>query len=107
MKAGIVVLAVGVLQATEPEPAIWYDSKGKVALIEAVPAAPPREPFVPQWVAREERRDRALKGEFRHRRSRTWSSWGWGYPSFRVRYRTPVHHHHRCSPAGGIRVIIR
>lgn len=106
MKAGIFFfLAVAALPAVEPEKTVWYDSKGKVVLIEE-PAAKAPEPFVPQWVAREERRDRALKGGFRHRRSRGWSSCpGWSYPLSGFHCAMP--RYYRCFPASGVRVIIR
>lgn len=106
MKTGIFfLLATAAVQAGEPGKTVWYDSTGKVALIEASPKRAP-EPFVPLWVAREERRDRALKGGVRHHRNRTWSSsWGWGYPVYGFRYATPTYY--RCVPSAGIRVIIR
>ena len=106
MKTGILFfLAIAALPAAEPEKTVWYDSKGKVVLVEETAAKAP-EPFVPQWVAREERRDRALKGGFRHRRSHAWpSSWGWAYPVYGFRYTTPCSY--RCFPARGVRVIIR
>jgi hypothetical protein len=107
MKAAILLLVLGTLQAAEPESTVWYDSKGKVVLVET-PAEKPPEPFIPQWVAREEeRRDRALKGDTRHRRSRAGPSspWGWSYPVVGFGYCTP--RHYRCFPSGGVRVIIR
>jgi hypothetical protein len=106
MKAGMLFfLAAAALHAAEPEKTVWYDSKGKVVFVEE-PAAKAREPFVPQWVAREERRDRALKGGFRHHRSRAWpSSWGWSYPVYGCYFSAP--RYYRCSPATGVRVIIR
>ena len=106
MKAGYLLVLTGALQAAEPEPTVWFDSKGKVALVEA-PAAKAREPFIPQWVAREERRDQALKGGTRHRRSRAWfsSSWGWSCPVYGFGYCTP--RYYRCFPSVGVRVIIR
>ena len=98
-------LAAAALPAAEREKTVWYDSKGKVVLIEEL-VAEAREPFVPQWVAREERRDRALKGAFRHRRSRAWSSpWGLAYPVYGFHCGSP--RFYRCFPAGGVRVIIR
>jgi hypothetical protein len=106
MKAAILLLVLGTLQAAEPESTVWYDSKGRVVLVEA-PAAKAPGPFIPQWVAREERRDRALKGGTRHRRSRAWpsSAWGWSYPVYGFGYCAP--HYYRCFPSGGVRVIIR
>jgi hypothetical protein len=106
MKAGILFfLTTAALPAAEPEKTVWYDSKGKVVLVEEVGAKAPK-PFVPQWVAREERRDRALKGGTRHRWSRTRSSaWGWAYPVYGFHCAVPGYY--RCFPASGVRVIIR
>ncbi|WP_367870183.1 hypothetical protein [Luteolibacter sp. Populi] len=86
MKAGLLLLLTTALQATEIEGTVWYDAKGKIAVVDG-PAAEKKapEPFVPKWVAREERRDRALRGEFRHRTSRSRSygegGWAWSYPA--------------------------
>ena len=80
------MLLTGALQATEIEGTVWYDAGGKIAVVDG-PAAEKKapEPFVPKWVAREERRDRALRGEFRHRthRSRSYDDggWAWSYPA--------------------------
>lgn len=82
MKAGLLLLLAGALQAGEIDGTVWYDSKGKVAWVEG-PASKERarEPFVPHWVAYEKRRDRALRGDFR-RRSRgsdAYPVWGETY----------------------------
>ena len=109
MKAvlGLLLLALP-LPAEEEKSTVWYDSGGKVVLVEKPSAAKTApEPWVPRWVAREERRDRALRGGYRRSRNRdgiypAWGrGWSWSYP---VRYCRPL----PCTrPCSGIRVIIR
>jgi hypothetical protein len=106
MKAGILFFAaITSLPAAAAEKTVWYDSKGNVALVEKESSKIP-EPFIPQWVAREERRDRALKGSPGPRRSRGWSStWSWAYPTYgSACYRQA---YPRCHRPAGWRVIIR
>ncbi len=110
MKAvlGLLLLACP-LRAEEEKGTVWYDSGGKVVLVEkpsAAKAAP--EPWVPQWVAREERRDRALRGGYRRSgcRDGIYPAWGWGW-SFPVRYCRPCPPPPCARPFSGIRVIIR
>lgn len=90
MKAGwFLLLFAGILQAEEVEGTVWYNSKGEVVVVDG-PAAEKKapEPWLPQWVAREERRDRALRGGS-PRRGRSWDGdayaessgvWDWSYP---------------------------
>ena len=124
MKAVIFLLLAGALQATEIEGTVWYNAEGKVAIVDG-PAAEKRAPqsWQPQWVAREARRDKALRGEFRHRSSRRYYGsgyddygygYGWGYSYAPYFYSTGVSY--RCaprpcgsyaSPSAGLRVIIR
>ena len=91
MKAGwFLLLFAGTLQAEEIEGTVWYNSKGEVAVVDG-PAAEKKapEPWLPQWVAREARRDKALRGGS-PRRGRSWDGdayaesygavWGWSYP---------------------------
>ncbi len=100
------------------EGTVWYDSKGKVAWVDgpaAVKKAP--APFIPQWVAREERRDEALRGDYRPRGDASYDTPTWGYWSgLRPVYRTgsflhcrsyPSSAFHYTRPSGGVRVIIR
>lgn len=115
MKAGLglLLLPVGLLPAAESEETVWYDSKGRVAAVENVSESKKAPaPWIPQWVAREERRDKALRGGG-YRRSRfSWdgavydSGWGWASPAFYCRpaYCAPVPCH---RPFSGVRVIIR
>lgn len=108
MKAGILFfLAISALPASAEGTTVWYDSKGNVAVVEKEsPKA--AQPFIPRWVAREERGDRALKGGSSPRRSRGWSgSWGWSYPypAYGFSCHRPVYH--RCYSSAGWRVIIR
>lgn len=106
MKAGILFFAaISSLPSVAAEKTVWYDSKGNVALVEKETAKIP-EPFIPQWTAREERRDRALKGSPSARRSRSWSStWGWAYPIYGSACYRPAYP--RCHGTAGWRVIIR
>lgn len=121
MKTALFALLLASAQAGAIEGTVWYDSKGKVAWVDG-PAAEKKapEPFVPQWVAREERRDRALRGDYRPRgnASYDWPAWGArGYWSaVRPVYRSgPVLHCRSypsssfrvTRPSGGMRVIIR
>lgn len=106
--------------AGEVEGTVWYDSKGEVAWVDG-PAAEKKAPapFIPQWVAREERRDRALRGDYRPRGrdADAWPVWdsGYGYTgaylyrggyggSYRACRSYPSH---VTRPSGGVRVIIR
>ena len=75
----LLILSAGVLQAAEIEGTKWYDHRGKLVMVDG-PAAENKAPetWEPQWVAREERRDKALRGEFRHRTSR-YRGYGYGY----------------------------
>lgn len=98
------------LPAVESGETVWYDSKGRVAMVES-PAAEKKAPapWVPQWVAREERRDKALRGGYRRSRSfwnGAYSTWDWGYPAFYCRPLpcAPIPCH---RPFSGVRVIIR
>jgi len=106
MKAGYcLLLLTGFLQAVEIEGTVWYDSKGQIVVVDG-PAAEKKAPapWIPQWVAREARRDKALRGGYR--RSRSWSHdiypvWGWSYA---VGYCRPS----PCArPFRGVSVIIR
>ena len=108
---GLLLLPLGILPAEEAGDTVWYDSKGRVAAVES-PAVEKKAPapWVPQWVAREERRDKALHGGYRRNRS-SWdgaiySTWDWAYPAFHCRPVpwTPI----PCArPFSGVRVIIR
>lgn len=113
MKAGLFLLLAGALQAGEIEGTVWYDSKGEVAWVEG-PASEEkaREPWVPQWVAREARRDRELKGDYRRNgyRADGHAVWGGFYPVTRWRSCrfTPVYPRRCAAPTfRGIGVIIR
>lgn len=114
MKAAWISLlpVAGILLAEEPKETVWYDSKGTVVAVEPA-AAESRAPvrFVPQWVEREARRDKALRGDGYRRSRNGWADdgyvgWGWSWP---VRYCRPS----PCLPVpcarpfGGVRVIIR
>ena len=90
MKAGCLLLLTGLLQAGEIDGTVWYDSKGQIVVVDGPAAKKAPAPWLPQWVAREARRDRALRGGYR--RSRSWSNdiypvWGWSYA---VGYRRPT-----------------
>ena len=118
MKPILFLLLAAAARASEVEGTVWYDAKGKVAWVDG-PAAEKKAPapFVPQWVAREERRDRALRGDYRPRGNASYDWPAWGYwsglrpvyrngASFRCRsYPSPSFHITR--PSGGVRVIIR
>lgn len=121
MRAVLWILLAGVLPAGAIEGTVWYDAGGKVAWVDG-PAAEEKAPvpFVPQWVAREERRDRALRGDYRPRGRGTfaWTGWGYGhgcaYPvscrrwSSHVSCRSyPSASFHHTRPSAGVRVIIR
>lgn len=118
MKIPAMLLLLVSAQAGALEGTVWYDAKGKVAWVDG-PAAEKKAPapFIPQWVAREERRDRALRGDYRPRgnTSYDWPAWGYwsglrpGYrsgTSFRCRS-YPSSSFHFTRPSGGVRVIIR
>jgi hypothetical protein len=122
MKALLPLLLAGSLQAGTIEGTVWYDANGEVAWVDGPAARETRPPFVPQWVAREERRDRALRGSPRPRGRWTsaWPVWGYGgggwsgcSPHSRVwgatfRCRSyPSSSFHVTRPSGGLRVIIR
>lgn len=125
MKTALFMLLLVSAHAGEVEGTVWYDSKGKVAWVDG-PAAEKKAaaPFIPQWVAREERRDRALRGDYRPRGrgADVWPVWnsgyGYGYSGgYRYRgsyggsYRScrsyPSSSFHYTRPSGGVRVIIR
>jgi hypothetical protein len=118
MKPILFLLLAAAARAGEVEGTVWYDAKGKVAWVDG-PAAEKKAPapFVPQWVAREERRDRALRGDYRPRGrvSYDWPAWGY-WSGLRPVYRTGASFHcriypsssfHITRPSGGVRVIIR
>ena len=118
MKTALVILLAAAARAGAVEGTVWYDAKGKVAWVDG-PAAEKKAPapFIPQWVAREERRDRALRGDYRPRGNVSydwpaWSYWGAVRPGYRTgvavgcrSYRSSSFHYVR--PSGGVRVIIR
>jgi hypothetical protein len=118
MKTALFILLLVSSKAGAIEGTVWYDSKGKVAWVDG-PAAEKKAPapFIPQWVAREERRDKALRGDYRPRSNASydwpaWSYWGAvrpGYgpgPAVGCRsYRFSSFHYTR--PSSGVRVIIR
>jgi hypothetical protein len=118
MKCVILILLAGSLPADSIEGTVWYDSKGKVAWVDG-PAAEKKaaEPFVPQWIAREERRDRALRGGYRPhgRASSGWPAWGYwsGVRPYDRSVATPLpcrafpSSFRITRPSGGLRVIIR
>lgn len=113
MKKALFILLVASAHAAEVDGTVWYDSKGKVAWVDG-PAAEKKDPapFVPQWVAREERRDRALRGDYRPRGrgADVWPAWGYGY-GYSSGYRScrsyPSSSFHVTRPSCGLRVIIR
>ncbi|QJE96169.1 hypothetical protein [Luteolibacter luteus] len=114
MKAGLGLLPLmaGLISAEESTDTVWYDSKGRVVVVEsAAEAKKAAAPWLPQWVAREERRDKALRGDGRRRSRSSWdgavySTWDWGYPAFYCRPSPCVLV--PCSrPFSGVRVIIR
>jgi len=121
MKAVILfLLSAGALHATETEAegTKWFDHRGKVVMVDEPAAAEETAPerWEPQWIAREERRDKALRGEFRHRTSR-YRGYGYGYGYGDWGYYTGVSFGVRvgggyCPPrvpcaSPGVRVIIR
>ena len=103
----------GLAPARDIEGTVWYDSQGKVAWVEGPAAQKKPEPFVPHWVAYEQRRDRALRGGFRRhsRHGDAWPAWGgawYGGTGFRSRVVCHPRPAFRCvRPYGGVRVIIR
>ncbi len=114
------MLLLASAQAGTIEGTVWYDAKGKVAWVDGLAAAKKApEPFIPQWVAREERRDRALRGDYRPRGrgADAWPVWGYGYYGYAGGYRPgggqiscrsyPSPAFHDTRPSGGVRVIIR
>lgn len=123
MKTALFMLLLVSAHAGEVEGTVWYDSKGKVAWVDGLAAekkAP--APFIPQWVAREERRDRALRGDYRPRGrgADSWPVWdsGYGYSggylyrgsyggSYHACRSYPSSSFHVTRPSGGVRVIIR
>jgi hypothetical protein len=122
MRIALLLPLVGSLHAGEIEGTVWYDARGEVAWVDGPAARDSRPPFVPQWVAREERRDRALRGGFRPRSRWTsaWPVWGYGggyWISHAPRHRAsggffrcrsfPSSSFHWTRPSGGLRVIIR
>jgi hypothetical protein len=117
MKAALFMLLIVSAHAGEVDGTVWYDSKGKVAWVDG-PAAEKKSPapFIPQWVAREERRDRALRGDYRPRGrgADVWPTWGYGYSSGYIShggYRScrsyPSSSFRVTQPYCGLRVIIR
>jgi hypothetical protein len=122
MKAAFFILLAVSADAGAIEGTVWYDARGEVAWVDGPAARESRPPFVPQWVAREERRDRALRGDSRPRGrwSSAWPVWGYGGgywtgyrphsrvwgPTFRCRS-VPTSSFHLTRPSGGLRVIIR
>jgi hypothetical protein len=122
MKTALFILLAAAARAGALEGTVWYDAKGKVAWVDG-PAAEKKEraPFMPQWVAREERRDRALRGDYRPRGrgADAWPVWGYGYGYYGHvgTYRRGGGHFscrsypsslfHVTRPASGVRVIIR
>jgi hypothetical protein len=109
MKAVSLLLLTGALQAGEIEGTVWYDSQGKVAVVDG-PASTIKapEPFVPHWVKEEERREIAARDSVRppsySRRSE--ETWGWSYPVSYCRFTpcVPV----RCAPSfRGFSAVIR
>ena len=109
MKAFLFLALAGLATAGEIEGTVWYDAKGKVAWVEG-PAAKKKSPprFIPHWVAYEQRRDRALRGNLR-RHSRgcgAWPTWG-GYWHGGAVFRSGT----ACRPVaavrGGVRIIVR
>lgn len=120
MKAVVLLLlSAGALQAAEIEGTKWYNHKGELVMVDGPAAAEKKAPvrWEPQWVAREERRDKALRGEFRHRTSRYRGygydyGYGWGgyyYPGVSFGVRVGGYYAPRipCVSSGGLRVIIR
>jgi hypothetical protein len=121
MRALLPLLLAGSLHAGTIEGTVWYDAKGEVAWVDGPAARESRPPFVPRWVAREERRDRALRGSPRPRVRWTsaWPVWGCGsgWTSLRPQFRVwsagfpcrsyPSSSFHVTRPGGGLRVIIR
>ncbi|MFC7336444.1 hypothetical protein ACFQY0_04580 [Haloferula chungangensis] len=108
------------LMAEEVDETTWYDSEGKVVLVEGPDAVPTEQPFVAEWRKREiERRDRMNYrntdpfydgiGDWGSR------SWGWTtgtyvrgrYGCFSPRFYSGFHRPYRASFRAGSRVIIR
>jgi hypothetical protein len=118
MKAALFVLLLASIRVGAVEGTVWYNAKGKVAWVDG-PAAEKKAPasFIPQWVAREERRDRALRGDYRPlgRGADAWPVWGYGCSygysrSYRFSGACRSYPSSRFSiarPSGGLRVIIR
>lgn len=123
MKTALFMFLLVSAHAGEVEGTVWYDSKGEVAWVDG-PAAEKKAPapFIPQWVAREERRDRALRGDYRPRGrgADAWPVWdsGYGYSggyryrggyggSYRACRSYPSSSFHVTRPSGGVRLIIR
>jgi hypothetical protein len=118
MKMTPFILLAAASQAGAIEGTVWYDAKGKVAWVDG-PAAEKKSPapFIPQWVAREERRDKALRGDYRPRGNASYDWPAWGYWSgvrpvyrgshFRHCRSYPSSSYHSTRPSGGVRVIIR
>ena len=106
------LLSAGALHAEESGKTVWYDSKGTVVAVEEAgeeSQAPVR--FVPQWVKREEQRDKALRGDGYRRNRGAWTDggyigWGWSWPARYCRS-TPCLPAPCARPFGGVRVIIR
>lgn len=116
----LLLLSAAALQAGEIEGTKWYNHEGKLVMVDG-PAAATKKPdrWRPQWAIDDERRAEALRGKFRHRRSRYggyddygygYGYGGWGYfysgAAFGVRvggYCTP---RIPCT-SSGLRVIIR
>ncbi len=114
----LLLLSATALLATEVEGTKWYNHKGELVMVDG-PAAATQKPerWRPQWAIDDERRAEALRGKYRHRRSRSswgyddygygYSGWGFVYPgTFGVRLGG------YCAPrvpcvSSGLRVIIR
>ncbi|MGB6221327.1 hypothetical protein [Haloferula sp.] len=79
----ILILAIP-LMAAEPGETEWYDSEGKLVLVEGPDAVPAEVPFVAEWRQREIDRRARYQGEWS---SEIWPVWGgngyprrWNYP---------------------------
>ena len=71
------------LVAAEPEGTAWYDSEGKLVLVESADAEPAEEPFVAEWRKREIERRERYSGDWS---SEMWPVWGGSYSSRRGYY---------------------
>lgn len=122
----IAALLIGAAVA-EPEGVLWYDSEGKLALVESKETAAASRPFIPEWRQRELQRDSNVsslrswgtRNRVSYRRSLSWpvagSYYRGGFVPVRFSPRTygfgggySCYNHYRpISPRGRVSVIFR